>query len=146
MTIKKKTPKKRVRKSRVAKKKTAKKTVRKTRRAAKKKPAKKTRKGFFTLTASKIRGLYKKKKAKKKGIGIAITDHNEIGGAVKLAKEGVLLIPGIEVNTHTNKDIILYFYNVGELMEFYERYISPYKRIWPKYTISKTIERYITIN
>ena len=79
------------------------------------------------------------KKARKLGIGLSITDHNEIGGAVKLAKEGVLLIPGIEVNTHTNKDIILYFYNVGELMEFYEKQILPYKRIWPKYTISKTI-------
>lgn len=79
------------------------------------------------------------KKARKLGIGVAITDHNEIGGAVELAKEDLLVIPGIEVNSNINKDILLYFYGIDELIEFYEKKIVPFKKMWPKYTVSKTV-------
>jgi PHP family Zn ribbon phosphoesterase len=65
------------------------------------------------------------KKAKKKRIGIAVTDHNEINGALKAArmKKGTTVIPGIEVGANDNTHILLYFYNTGELKEFYEKNI-----------------------
>lgn len=77
--------------------------------------------------------------AKKLNIGIAITDHNEIDGAVKAYKYAktlnVLVIPGIEVHCAEGTHIIFYFYNIKELKKFYKEVISrnktkdPFERI-----------------
>jgi len=66
------------------------------------------------------------KKAKTKGFGVAITDHNEIKGsaeAYKLAKD-VLVIPGMEVNTSDGPDVLIYFYNIHEAIEYYNKFIK----------------------
>ncbi len=66
-------------------------------------------------------------RAKQLGIGVAITDHNEIRGAIKASKNkrGVLVIPGIELKFQRNMDILCYFYSVSDLEKFYERYVKP---------------------
>ena len=68
--------------------------------------------------------------AKKKGIGLAVTDHNLIGGsleAVELAKkEGVFAVPGVEISSWDGPHILVYFYSVDEMTEYWKRNIEPY--------------------
>lgn len=60
-------------------------------------------------------------------IGVAITDHNAIEGAVKIdAIEDILSIPGIEVTSQEGAHIIAYFYNVDSLQRFYHDDIEPF--------------------
>ena len=68
------------------------------------------------------------KMAKKNGIGIAVTDHNEIRGvkALSLHKD-ITVIPGIEVTSKEIKDILLYFDTIRGLEEFYDQVIKPHK-------------------
>jgi predicted metal-dependent phosphoesterase TrpH len=74
--------------------------------------------------SSKLRSVIKK--AKELGIGTAITDHNVIDSAVKAVdnKEGVFVIPGIEVNTRQGHHVLFYFYNSKELTRFYNNEIK----------------------
>jgi hypothetical protein len=68
--------------------------------------------------------------ARKKGIGIAITDHNAIGGVVeaeRLAEGESLIIPGVEVSTFEGPHILLFFYDSDELGEFYKRELEKKK-------------------
>ncbi len=68
------------------------------------------------------------KKAKKLNIGIAITDHNTISGAIKASKQKeVIAIPGIEVGTIENRHVNLLFYNIKELEEFHNKEIEKNK-------------------
>lgn len=68
------------------------------------------------------------KKAKKLGIGVSITDHNEIRGAIELSKyNDILTIPGIEATTKEGIHLLYYFYNLNELQEFYNHNILPNK-------------------
>jgi len=63
-------------------------------------------------------------KCKKDQIGMAFTDHNHIGGAlkaVKLAKKDVFVIPGMEVTCHNGVHVLLHFYKAKDLKEFYEK-------------------------
>ncbi len=66
------------------------------------------------------------KRAKKKGIGVAITDHNEVAGAIEAYHndEGVLVIPGIEVSCIEGPHILLYFYNPKDLLSFFENFLK----------------------
>lgn len=67
------------------------------------------------------------KRARKLGIGIAVTDHNAIGGAVEMAGyKDILSIPGIEVTSREGAHILVYFYTVNDLIDFYEIEISPW--------------------
>lgn len=60
-------------------------------------------------------------------IGIAITDHNAIEGAVRIdAIKDVLSIPGIEVTSQEGAHILVYFYDVRSLQRFYYRDIEPF--------------------
>lgn len=69
------------------------------------------------------------KKARKLGIGVAITDHNEILGALEISKyTDVASIPGIEVTTKEGIHILFYFYTTEELSSFYNHIIFPLKR------------------
>lgn len=64
--------------------------------------------------------------ARKLGIGIAITDHNEIKGAVEMDQhKEVLNIPGIEITSREGTHLIVYFYDIESLKEFYHRDIQP---------------------
>ena len=51
---------------------------------------------------------------KKLGIGLAITDHNEIKGAEKAIKnnKNMLIIPGMEITSIEGIHTIFYFYNI----------------------------------
>jgi predicted metal-dependent phosphoesterase TrpH len=61
------------------------------------------------------------KKAAKLGIGIAITDHNQIKGSMLASKNrlDVPIIPGIETTTLEGVHTLYYFYDHSELNEFY---------------------------
>ncbi|MBN2368212.1 PHP domain-containing protein [Candidatus Woesearchaeota archaeon] len=99
----------------------------------------------YSDTHTKVRNILKK--AEKLGIGVAITDHNEINGAIKakkLAKKQQLLIPGIEVGVKESAHVLLYFYNLGELEEFYKKHIlgklSRFRYFRTKLPINELIE------
>jgi predicted metal-dependent phosphoesterase TrpH len=67
------------------------------------------------------------KLCKKHDYGVAITDHNEIKGALKLAKTKVFNIPALELGSKERIDFIYYFYDIKELKEFYEKEIKKLK-------------------
>jgi hypothetical protein len=70
------------------------------------------------------------RKAAHRRIGVAVTDHNEVKGCQKAYNntKGVMIIPGIEVSCSEGAHILLYFYNINELSEFYEKHIRPAKK------------------
>ena len=50
-------------------------------------------------------------RARRLGIGIAITDHNEIRGALEIDQyKDVLSIPGIELTVAEGSHLLVYFY------------------------------------
>jgi len=66
------------------------------------------------------------KRALELGIGIAITDHNEIKGAVEIDRyQGILNIPGIEVTSREGTHLLIYFYDIKSLKIFYKKDIRP---------------------
>jgi len=70
-------------------------------------------------------------KARLLGIRVAITDHNTIGGVLKAYETPLgrkLIIPGIEVTTKQGKDILIYFYDVRDLVRFFEQKVKPHKK------------------
>ncbi|MGD9310198.1 MAG: PHP domain-containing protein [Desulfosarcina sp.] len=67
------------------------------------------------------------RRARQLGIGIALTDHNAIEGAVKLAEyKDVFSIPGIEVTSREGTHVLVYFYHVNDLKAFYAAHIVPH--------------------
>ncbi len=69
-------------------------------------------------------------KARQMGIGLAITDHNEIQGALEIAREKDLLsIPGIEVTSAEGTHILIYFYSIAGLKKFFKNDLEPYRGI-----------------
>jgi predicted metal-dependent phosphoesterase TrpH len=67
------------------------------------------------------------KQAKELGIGVAITDHNEIKGAVEIdSYKEILSIPGIEITSKEGTHILVYFYDVKSLKRFYENDVKPF--------------------
>ena len=67
------------------------------------------------------------KKARDLGIGIAITDHNEIRGAVEIdGYSDVFSIPGIEMTSKEGTHILIYFYSMDNLETFYNDDVIPY--------------------
>lgn len=60
-------------------------------------------------------------------IGIAITDHNDIRGAVEMdSDKTVLSIPGIEITSKIGSHLLIYFYDIEDLKSFYYNDILPY--------------------
>lgn len=72
------------------------------------------------------------KLAQKKKIGCAVTDHNQIDGAVKAVKiqkqkkQAAFVIPGIEATCKEGSHLIYYFYNEKELQEWYKKELRPH--------------------
>ncbi|MBN2141780.1 PHP domain-containing protein [Candidatus Woesearchaeota archaeon] len=65
------------------------------------------------------------KQAKKLGIGIAVTDHMQIQGAIEAHQRKVVpVIPGIEVAAKENKEVLLYFYDIKDLEDFFKKYVE----------------------
>jgi predicted metal-dependent phosphoesterase TrpH len=64
------------------------------------------------------------------GIGVAITDHNEIGGVLEACNQprGALVIPGIEISSSEGPHILLYFYSAAELADYFAAHIKGNKR------------------
>lgn len=68
-------------------------------------------------------------KAKREGIGIALTDHNEIRGSVRLFEnQKIISIPAIEAGTREGLEFLIYFQNPADLEEFYKRAIEPNRK------------------
>ena len=67
------------------------------------------------------------RKAHDLGIGIAVTDHNEIRGAVEIdGYSDVFSIPGIEMTSKEGTHILIYFYLIANLEVFYKDHVIPY--------------------
>lgn len=85
------------------------------------------------------------KKIRTLSIGIAITDHTEISGvleAFKKKKPSDFLVPGIELRSVEDVDILFYFYNLDELKLFFEKEIKPYrKKIVVYYKLNLSLEQ-----
>ncbi len=65
-------------------------------------------------------------RARALGIGIAITDHNDIRGALEMNKyKDVPSIPGIEITSREGTHILVYFDQAQHLRKFYSKYIKP---------------------
>ncbi|MDW5564271.1 MAG: PHP domain-containing protein [Methanomassiliicoccus sp.] len=73
------------------------------------------------------------RRAKRLGLGVAITDHNTISGSEEAyrAGSGTLIVPGIEVSAADGPHILLYFYDLDNLREYYEKHVRPFKRSSP---------------
>jgi predicted metal-dependent phosphoesterase TrpH len=66
-------------------------------------------------------------KARRLGIGVGITDHNDIRGALEMdAITDVLSIPGIEVTSAEGSHLLAYFEDVEPLRQFYHDDIQPF--------------------
>lgn len=66
-------------------------------------------------------------KVRKLGIGIAITDHNEIIGALEIdAYDDIFSIPGIEITAAEGSHLLVYFYDTKELQKFYATDVVPH--------------------
>jgi hypothetical protein len=67
--------------------------------------------------------------AKKKGIGFAVTDHNEIKGAMLACRQseenGCIVLPGIEVTCRSGAHLLSYFHTSGKLEEFFKKEMKP---------------------
>lgn len=67
------------------------------------------------------------RRAEELGIGIAITDHNDIRGAVEIGKyKRILSIPGIEITSSEGTHLLVYFYDTRSLKAFYREDVRPY--------------------
>ena len=73
------------------------------------------------------------KLARFKGIGLSITDHNQVSGVLEARRldSQVLSIPGIEVSAWDGPHILLYFFSVGDLEECYKKDIENKKSSSP---------------
>jgi len=61
------------------------------------------------------------------GLGIAITDHNEIKGAVELDRyQECFNIPGIEITSREGTHLLIYFYDIQSLQKFYQKDVRPH--------------------
>lgn len=67
------------------------------------------------------------KRSRELGIGVAITDHNEIKGAVEIdSYKDILSIPGIEITSKEGTHVLVYFYDVKSLKQFYKNDLKPF--------------------
>ena len=82
------------------------------------------------------------KRAERHGIGLAITDHNQVSGCVEAASmmPRTLLIPGIEISASDGPHVLLYFFSVEDMVSYYERYIKDKKRKSPSLATTLSTE------
>jgi predicted metal-dependent phosphoesterase TrpH len=66
-------------------------------------------------------------RAEELGIGIAVTDHNSIHGAVEIDRyKSVFSIPGIELTSYEGTHLLVYFYDIKSLLRFYSQHVQPF--------------------
>ncbi|MDK2990083.1 MAG: hypothetical protein PWR16_1612 [Methanoculleus sp.] len=82
-------------------------------------------------SATRVRDALKL--AARRGVGLAITDHNQIGGVAEAQRQGIRvpLVPGIEVSANDGPHILLYFYSASDLKDFYRRHVERNRRNGP---------------
>ena len=70
------------------------------------------------------------KKCQTRGYGVAITDHNEIKGALRAWKhrKEVFVVPGIEASTREGVHMLYYFYDIGLCTQFYNQVVAPLRK------------------
>lgn len=71
--------------------------------------------------------------AERNHIGIAVTDHNQVSGSLEAITnaKATLVIPGIEVSAFDGPHILVYFYEKGDLADFYRTSIERKKQKSP---------------
>lgn len=83
-------------------------------------------------------------RARELGIGVAITDHNEIKGALEIDRyKDILSIPGIEITSKEGTHLLVYFYETKSLKAFYRKDIRPYMGHTVMSSTSLTIEEIV---
>jgi predicted metal-dependent phosphoesterase TrpH len=66
-------------------------------------------------------------RARELGIGIAVTDHNCIHGAVEIDRcKDVFSIPGVELTSYEGTHLLVYFYEIKSLLRFYSSHVQPF--------------------
>lgn len=66
-------------------------------------------------------------KCRRLGIGVAVTDHNQITGALEISKDNrILSIPGIEITSLEGTHVLVYFYQTKSLKAFYAEVVKPH--------------------
>ena len=84
------------------------------------------------------------KKANKLGIGVAISDHNEIKGSLIAQKQNdVMVIPATEITTKEGAHVLFYFYDKNSMVSFFEKEVKNYRGKNPYMAVSKTAEELI---
>jgi predicted metal-dependent phosphoesterase TrpH len=70
------------------------------------------------------------KKCKRKGIGVAITDHNDIAGAEKAWKmrKDVFVIPGMEASTNRGVHSLYYFSSMRDCRAFFNKVVKKLRK------------------
>lgn len=67
--------------------------------------------------------------ARKLGIHVAFTDHNKVAGVAEALKyKEAPVIPGVEMCSVEGKEVVAYFHDARQLLDFYERRIRPWMR------------------
>ncbi|MCA9055713.1 MAG: PHP domain-containing protein, partial [Planctomycetaceae bacterium] len=60
-------------------------------------------------------------------IGVALTDHNEIRGSIRLSeREKIWSIPAIEVGTIEGLEFLVYFRDPGQLEHYFIHGVDPF--------------------
>jgi hypothetical protein len=81
------------------------------------------------------------------GIGLSITDHNVVTGSRDAVESspGSLIIPGIEISALDGPHILVYFYALSDLIDFYRNHIEEKKQQSPflaiRLTTSEILDR-----
>ncbi|MFA6710217.1 MAG: PHP-associated domain-containing protein [Candidatus Methanomethylophilaceae archaeon] len=80
--------------------------------------------------------------AKKRKVCFAITDHNLIAGVEEayMTDPGIMIIPGIEISSWDGPHILVYFYDLGTLREYWTKNIKPNLSKSPWLAIQKDTE------
>lgn len=68
-------------------------------------------------------------KCLREGMGIMLTDHNEIRGSLKLySRNNIITLPSIEAGTKEGLEFLIYFKDPADIESFYKRAIEPFRR------------------
>ncbi len=67
------------------------------------------------------------RKAYRLGIGLAITDHNEIRAAqIACKQQSVMVIPGMEITCKEGMHALVYFHTIDDGVKFFEKNVKPF--------------------
>ncbi|RME31847.1 PHP domain-containing protein [Candidatus Woesearchaeota archaeon] len=67
------------------------------------------------------------KLARRRGIHVALTDHNKVSGVAESLKyKDAPIIPGVELCSREGKEVITYFADAQQLLDFYDRRVKPW--------------------